>query len=116
MPIYRFAEAIEQPASRYGVEIEPQLVEMLMDDAGGRDALPLLAFTLQRLWRQYEAERRIRKANYESVGKLLGLIEDAAERALRGIDPSAQQGRLLEKCQARETHRRSACSCLRWRG
>jgi hypothetical protein len=94
LPIYRFPEAIEQPAARYGVEIEPQLVEMLMDDAGGRDALPLLAFTLQRLWRQYEAERRIRRAHYESVGKLLGLIEDAAERALRGVDPSAQQGPL----------------------
>jgi hypothetical protein len=92
LPIYRFDDAIEKPASRYGVEIEPELVEMLMDDAGGKDDLPLLAFTLQRLWRQYEAEKRIRKANYESVGKLLGLVEDAAERALRGIDPSAQQG------------------------
>ena len=94
LPIYRFAEVIEQPASRYNVEIEPPLVEVLMDDAGGRDALPLLAFTLQRLWRQYERERRIRKDNYESVGKLLGIIEDAAERALRGFDPGAQQGPL----------------------
>ena len=92
LPVYRFAEAIEKPASRYGVEIEPQLVEALIDDAGGMDALPLLAFTLQRLWRQYEVEKRIRKANYESMGKLLGLIEDAAERALRGFDPSVQQG------------------------
>jgi hypothetical protein len=94
LPIYRFAEAIEQPAARYGVEIEPRLVELLMDDAGGRDALPLLAFTLQRLWRQYEAQKRIRKVNYESMGKLLGLIEDAAERALRGFDPAAKQGPL----------------------
>jgi hypothetical protein len=97
LPIYRFADAIEKPASRYGVEIEPQLVEMLMDDAGGRDALPLLAFTLRRLWQQYEAERRIRKVNYESIGRILGLIEDAAERALRGIDPGAQQGPLAGK-------------------
>jgi hypothetical protein len=94
LPIYRFDDAIERPASRYGVEIEPELVELLMDDAGGKDDLPLLAFTLQRLWRQYEAEKRIRKANYESIGKLQGLVEDAAERALRGVDPSAQQGPL----------------------
>ena len=94
LPIYRFDAAIEQPALRYGAEIEPQLVELLMDDAGGKDLLPLLAFTLQRLWRQYEAERRIRAVNYESVGKLLGIIEDAAERALRGIDPSARQAPL----------------------
>jgi hypothetical protein len=97
LPVYRIAEAIEQPAARYGVEIEPQLVEMLMEDAGGKDALPLLAFTLQRLWQQYEVEKRIRKVNYESVGKLLGLIEDAAERALRGFDPGVQQGPLSGK-------------------
>jgi hypothetical protein len=101
LPMYRIAEAIEQPASRYGVEIEPQLVEMLMEDAGGKDALPLLAFTLQRLWQQYEVEKRIRKVNYESVGKLLGLIEDAAERALRGFDPAAEQGPLSGKVSQR---------------
>ncbi|MEH2611117.1 toll/interleukin-1 receptor domain-containing protein [Bradyrhizobium sp. AZCC 1693] len=101
LPMYRIAEAIEQPASRYGVEIEPQLVEMLMEDAGGKDALPLLAFTLQRLWQQYEVEKRIRKVNYESVGKLLGLIEDAAERALRGFDPGAEQGPLSGKVSQR---------------
>ena len=91
LPVYRFAEAIEAPAARYGVEIEPRLVEALIDDTGGADALPLLAFTLQRLWRQYQSERRIVTANYESVGKLGGLIEDAAERALRGLDPMAPQ-------------------------
>ncbi len=94
LPSYRFDNAIEQPATRYGVDIEPALVEALMSDAGGKDALPLLAFTLQRLWRQYEKEKRIRKENYDSVGKLSGLIEDAAERALRGLDPSAHQGPL----------------------
>jgi hypothetical protein len=94
LPVYRFDNAIEQPAARYGVEIEPDLIEALMEDAGGRDALPLLAFTLQRLWQQYEADRRIRKVHYVSIGKLSGLIEDAAERALRGFDPTAQQGPL----------------------
>jgi hypothetical protein len=91
LPVYRFAEAIEAPAARYGVEIEPRLVEALIDDTGGPDALPLLAFTLQRLWRQYQSEKRIVVGNYESVGKLGGLIEDAAERALRGLDPMAPQ-------------------------
>ena len=113
LPIYRFADVIEQPAARYDVEIEPQLVELLMDDAGGRDALPLLAFTLQRLWRQYERERRISKDNYESVGKLLGIIEDAAERALRGFDPGVQQGPLSEGWQVHGTLRDTVYLCLR---
>ena len=91
LPTYRFDAAIEQPASRYGVEIEPILVDALMEDAKGAETLPLLAFALQRLWRQFEVEKRIRKSHYESFGKLAGLLADAAERALRGIDPDASQ-------------------------
>lgn len=97
LPRYSFDTAIEQPAARYGVEFEPALVEALLDDIGNEDALPILAFALQRLWHQYEKERRIRKAHYESIGKLTGLIEDAAERALRGIDPLSPQGPIEDK-------------------
>lgn len=88
LPIYRFDNAVEGPAGRYGVEIDPGVVEALMEDAPGADALPLLAFAMQRLWRQYQAQRRIRLENYQSVGKLSGLLEDAAERALRGYAPT----------------------------
>ena len=94
LPLFRFCHAIEQPAARYGVEIEPKLVDALIEDASGSDALPLLAFTLQRLWRQFAPEKRIRLASYAAMGKLHGLIEDAAERALRGLDPAAPQGPL----------------------
>jgi len=49
--------------------------------------LPLLAFALQRLWRQYAASGSLTKDNYDKVGGLTGLIEDAAERAMRGFEP-----------------------------
>jgi formylglycine-generating enzyme required for sulfatase activity len=97
LPGFRFGDTIERPSARYGVEFEPKLVDALMGDAGGNDALPLLAFTLQRLWRQFSPEGRICSANYVDIGKLSGLIEDAAERALRGIDPLAPQGPLEGK-------------------
>jgi len=58
-----------------------------MDDAPKEDVLPLLAFGLQRLWRQYAASRKLTKDNYNKVGGLRGLIEDSAERALRGLEP-----------------------------
>jgi hypothetical protein len=58
-----------------------------MDDAPKDDALPLLAFALQRLWRQYAASGALTSDNYRKVGGLKGLIEDAAERSLRGIEP-----------------------------
>jgi hypothetical protein len=87
IPVFRFDSVVEQPAKRYGVEVDTALIDALMDDAPKEDALPLLAFALQRLWRQYAASGTLSKQNYDKVGGLRGLIEDAAERALRGMTP-----------------------------
>jgi formylglycine-generating enzyme required for sulfatase activity len=87
LPVFRFDSVVEAPAQRYGVEVDTVLVDALMDDAPKEDALPLLAFALQRLWRQYAASGKLTKDNYNKVGGLKGLIEDAAERALRGLEP-----------------------------
>jgi formylglycine-generating enzyme required for sulfatase activity len=87
IPVFRFESVVERPAGRYGVSLDPAVVDALMEDAPREDALPLLAFALQRLWHQYAASGRLTKANYDRVGGLKGLIEDAAERALAGIEP-----------------------------
>jgi formylglycine-generating enzyme required for sulfatase activity len=87
IPIFRFDSVVEEPAKRYGVEVDTVLVDALMQDAPKEDALPLLAFALQRLWRQYAASGTLTKDNYDKVGGLRGMIEDAAERALRNIEP-----------------------------
>jgi hypothetical protein len=81
IPVFRFDSVVEEPAKRYGVEVDDVLVDALMDDAPKEDALPLLAFALQRLWRQYAASGSLTKDNYDKVGGLTGLIEDAADRA-----------------------------------
>ena len=87
LPVFRFDSVVEEPAKRYGVQVEQALVDALMEDAPKEDALPLLAFALQRLWRQYAASGALTRDNYDRVGGLRGLIEDAAERALRGFAP-----------------------------
>jgi formylglycine-generating enzyme required for sulfatase activity len=87
VPVFRFESVVVEPAKRYGVQIDEELVSALINDAPDEDALPLLAFTLQRLWDRYAASGAITKDNYASVGGLKQLIEDAAERALRGIAP-----------------------------
>jgi formylglycine-generating enzyme required for sulfatase activity len=87
IPVFRFTDVVEEPAKRYGVEVHPHLVDALIEDAPKADSLPLLAFALQRLWRQYAVSGALTKYNYDKVGGLKGLIEDAAERALRGIRP-----------------------------
>jgi formylglycine-generating enzyme required for sulfatase activity len=78
---------VAEPAKRYGVEVDNALVDALVDDAPTDGALPLLAFALQRLWRQYAVSGALTKDNYDRVGGLRGLIEDASERALRGLSP-----------------------------
>jgi formylglycine-generating enzyme required for sulfatase activity len=87
LPVFRFDSVIEEPAKRYGVKVAPALVDALMEAAPKEDALPLLAFALQRLWRDYAASRALTKDNYDKVGGLPGLIEHACERALRGLTP-----------------------------
>jgi hypothetical protein len=53
LPVFRFDSVVEEPAKRYGVEVDNVLVDALMDDAPKEDALPLLAFALQRLREKY---------------------------------------------------------------
>ncbi|MGO8954695.1 MAG: SUMF1/EgtB/PvdO family nonheme iron enzyme [Rhodomicrobium sp.] len=87
IPVFRFDSVVEEPAKRYGVLVDNALVDALMEDAPKEDALPLLAFALQRLWQRYAASGSLTKAHYDKVGGLRGLIEDAAERAMRGFEP-----------------------------
>ena len=87
MPVFRFDSVVEEPSKRYGVQVGEELISALIHDAPEEDALPLLAFTLQRLWHRYAAAGTIPKDNYVSFDGLKQLIEDAAERALHGIAP-----------------------------
>ncbi len=89
IPVFRFTDVVEEPAKRYGVAVDIELVDRLMAEAPKEDALPLLAFALQRLWQQYAETGRLTEAHYNNVGGINGLISDAAERAMRGLDENA---------------------------
>ena len=65
VPVFRFESIVVEPAKRYGVAVDHGLVNALMLDAPKDDALPLLAFALQRLWRQYAASGALKEAYYE---------------------------------------------------
>ena len=55
-PIQRedYGELISGPAARSGWIAQPGLPERLVHESGSGDALPLLAFTLEKLWRRRE--------------------------------------------------------------
>jgi hypothetical protein len=94
MPRGAYQTVIEGPAARLRESdrpliIEPALTAALLADieaGGGLDALPLLAFTLERLYLEYGGRRKLTLADYDSLGRIKGSIETAVERALATAD------------------------------
>jgi hypothetical protein len=75
------------------LKVEPALVDALLSDSTGQDALPLLAFTLDRLVREHGAEGHVTLQDYLAGGGVRGAITTAVEEALaegrrRGAAPA----------------------------
>jgi hypothetical protein len=78
------------------------VVDALLADSeagGAKDALPLLAFTLERLYGEYGATGHLKLEHYEKLGRIEGSIEAAVDRVFRAADadpkvPKDKQGRL----------------------
>src|SRR5690606_31475439 len=84
-----FAEIITGPARVAGLELEEGLVEALAHDTGSPDALPLLAFTLNRLWRDFGDDRRLTLDEYRArFGGLEGAIRHEVEAVLGALAPA----------------------------
>jgi formylglycine-generating enzyme required for sulfatase activity/energy-coupling factor transporter ATP-binding protein EcfA2 len=82
-----FRDVIQGPARVAGIRIDPELVDTLINDAGNvADSLPLLSFTLERLYVEFSAAKVITLSNYEALGGFAGSIEAAIERALKSAD------------------------------
>lgn len=95
MPKGSYETVIEGPARRRTAEtkkpltIEPALTAALLADVeegGGRDTLPLLAFTLERLFREVGTRGAITLKDYRELGSLPGAIEAAVARAFEAAD------------------------------
>jgi hypothetical protein len=107
MPKGAYAEVIKGPAKRLegtsrALKIEEALVDALLADVeegGAKDALPLLAFTLERLYHEAGDNGDLKLCDYEELGRVKGSIEAAVERALKAADgdpkiPRDQRARL----------------------
>src|SRR5262249_32785318 len=64
------------------LRVEPTLTNQLLEDAEGADALPLLAFTLERLCVECGGDGDLRLTDYERLGGVRGSIAAAGEAAL----------------------------------
>ena len=83
--------AIELPAERAGLSVEPDLVDALIADVEGQPgALPLLSTSLLELWQQRDG-RRLRLSTYRQTGGVHGAVARLAERAYERLDPESQE-------------------------
>ena len=97
IPAGSFGDIIRGPARRLTAAgrklvVDETLVDALLADieqGGTKDALPLLAFTLERLFTDYGADGDLNLAEYERLGRIRGAIEAAVEEALARADGNA---------------------------
>ncbi|WP_372459984.1 nSTAND1 domain-containing NTPase [Agromyces humatus] len=80
-------EAVEEPARRAGLRIEPGLVEIILRDAAGETgALPHLSHALVETWLRREGST-LTVAGYEASGGISGAIAQSADRLYHSMDP-----------------------------
>ncbi|EPH46430.1 AAA family ATPase [Streptomyces aurantiacus] len=85
-------EVIEKPGERAGLAFPPALVARMVDDTGGGDALPLLAYTLQALFLRARDRGAVTEDDYGQLGGVAGALSDQADRIhaeLRAADAGA---------------------------
>jgi WD40 repeat protein len=100
IPRGEFKAVIEGPAARATaagrkLTLEPVLTEQLLRDAEGADALPLLGFTLERLFLEYGGDGDLRLDEYDKLGGVRGSITAAIEHAFAepGREPAVPPDR-----------------------
>ncbi|MFD5704003.1 nSTAND1 domain-containing NTPase [Streptomyces lasiicapitis] len=75
-------DVIEKPGERAGLAFPPALVARMVDDTGGGDALPLLAYTLQALFLRARGRSAdvVTEDDYRQLGGVAGALSDQADR------------------------------------
>ena len=82
LPWERVTEVIVKPAERVDVTFSEDLIHRLKADAPNSDALPLLAFTLEKLYRAYAVDKKLELSEYVSIGGMEGSIRHTVEQII----------------------------------
>ena len=97
--------AIELPARRAGLRVEPRLVSALVGDVAGEPGgLPLLSAALVELW-QLRSGRTLRRSDYERTGGVEGAVARLAEDAYQRLDADERTPGAADAAAARRRRR-----------
>jgi len=88
-----YRDVVLKPAEVYSrrvarLTIDPKLADALVQETSGADALPLLSFTLSRLFADYGAVGQLDLEQYDAMGRSSGSITRALDDALRQAGPA----------------------------
>ncbi|HST17364.1 MAG TPA: BTAD domain-containing putative transcriptional regulator [Gaiellaceae bacterium] len=82
--------AVRRPAELAGLEVDPELVDALVDDVTSEiGGLPLLSTALVELWRARDG-RQLTLETYRHLGGVHGIVERHAEAAYRSLSAYEQ--------------------------
>ncbi|NES97446.1 MAG: WD40 repeat domain-containing protein, partial [Desertifilum sp. SIO1I2] len=87
-----YREVIVNPAEQVGLEVEPELIDILLrelDNASGD--LPLLEFVLEQLWEHRQNAKLTLQAYLNAIGGLQGALERKAQAVYDSLEPPAQR-------------------------
>jgi formylglycine-generating enzyme required for sulfatase activity len=104
----RFGEVIKGPADYFGLELDAGLIERMVDETAYNDALPLLAFTLRKLYERCETRGQLTLEAYDQIGGVSGSIERVANRILEETGYTKDRKLLLEEAHPRMRELRRA--------
>jgi len=84
-------EAIEQPAKRVELAVEPELSRQMLEDVeGSPGSLPLLQYTLTEIWKQ-QTDGCLRLTAYLQLGRVAGTLQKRATEVYESF-PDEQRG------------------------
>ncbi|MCY7320593.1 MAG: hypothetical protein LH660_02030, partial [Phormidesmis sp. CAN_BIN36] len=97
MPEDELELAIKGPAAKHGVRFEPGLAKEIVADVQGQaGSLPLMQYTLDRLW-EYEVnldkltDKLLNTQNYQALGKVRGALENHVNEIYGELGDVGQQ-------------------------
>ncbi|MEB3294683.1 MAG: caspase family protein [Synechococcales bacterium] len=86
-----YRSVILKPAEQVGLQIEPELVEVLLQELDRTTGdLPILQFVLEQLWHCRQQGILTLQSYQKEIGGLRGVLEAKAQEAYDSLDPEAQ--------------------------
>ncbi|WP_052372183.1 AAA family ATPase [Amycolatopsis taiwanensis] len=81
-------QVIERPAALVDMRFSPGLVDVIVDDAGTSDALPLMAYLLQELYFAVGPGQVVTEERYRALGGVAGALSRQADQVLTELRSS----------------------------